>query len=334
MFLLSKPKRVANIMIDDYVVRIAENKDHDLATIRLLEERELPRDLIQHGKIIDELGFYQFMKELVHYWKLKHREVRFYVPNPLVIMRHVDIPIELETEAINTYFMEEVGRSIHFPFSPPLLDVFVPNMNQEQTEQETKKGILFAAPEEEILKYIGVFEDVGWTPTAIDIQPLGVFRYFHHQYKAQREKVYLLFECNLLSTNISIFYRHSPEFIRFQQLDLQRADWQADTKYSNDLNWSFVPAVERWNRVMEDELTELQRIIDFYRYSLYKGEKTVDAIILYGDMPHLSSIAEKIKAYVSIPVTILQGNVENENIAFVPVLGLALKGDTTNAPRD
>ncbi|NWO15176.1 hypothetical protein [Virgibacillus sp.] len=81
MFLLSKPKRVVNIMIDDYVIRIAENKVHDLTTIRLLEERELPRDLIQHGQIIHELRFYQFMKDIVHYLKLKHLDVRFYVSN-------------------------------------------------------------------------------------------------------------------------------------------------------------------------------------------------------------------------------------------------------------
>ncbi|WP_077706096.1 type IV pilus biogenesis protein PilM [Virgibacillus dokdonensis] len=334
MLLLSKPKLTVNILIDDYVLRVVENKGHDLKSIRLIEERELPRGCIQQGKIVDELGFYQFMKEFVRYEKLKHRAVRFLVPNQLVIMRHVDVPLELEADDVNNYFLNEVGSTLHFPFSSPLLDVFIPDQCQEPGQQESRKGILFAVPEEEMTKYIGVFEDVGWQVAVIDVQPLSVYRYFQHHYSALSEKAYLLFECNLLTTHISIFCKHLPEFNRSQQLDLQISDWQADTKYSKYLNWTFKRDHVKLEQLIEDEILELQRIMDFYCYSLYKGEKTVDEIILYGDMPILPTIAARLESITAKPVTMLAGNVEGEDKDFVPVLGLALKGETSHATRD
>ena len=63
MFSFGKSKRVANIVMEDYVIRMVENNGKDFVSIKITAEKPLPTNTIQNGKIVDELKFYEFMKE-------------------------------------------------------------------------------------------------------------------------------------------------------------------------------------------------------------------------------------------------------------------------------
>lgn len=342
MFLFSKSKRMVNIVLDDYVIRIAVSKGNNLESIKLLEEREVPLGLIEHGKIIDEMKFYEWMKELIREMGLRRHPVRFYVPNSLVIMRHVTIPEELIGEGLHEYFYTEIGKSIHLPFQEALFDVFVPKVEghkEVETNEQQKRGVLFAAPEEEINKYMTIFADVSLRPEAVDIEPLGVYRYFFHLYERKKDVVSLFFEMNLTSYHLSIFHHHIPEFIRHQYLDIQTSAWKITNKNSNLLTWEYHEKTDTLLGELGDHITELGRIMDFYRYSLYKGEKKVDEIIVHGDYPDIEKIVTKLKEQYDIPVKLLQAYMSESHdkevdIRFIPVLGLALKGERIDAPRD
>ncbi|MFK4997569.1 type IV pilus biogenesis protein PilM [Bacillus sp. N9] len=125
------PKKFANIVIEDYVIRMVESHGSRLTDVKQLKERPIPYGLIVQGKLVDEIGFYDFMKQLVRDWKLKHAAVRFYVPDSLVIMRPVDFPAHLQGKEIRDHFMFEIGQSLHLPFQNPVFDVHV--LPSEQT---------------------------------------------------------------------------------------------------------------------------------------------------------------------------------------------------------
>src|SRR5690625_4601653 len=172
MFSFMKSKKTVNIVIDDYVIRMAESSGAELSTVKLLKEEPLPIGLIEYGKIIDEIQFYDFMKNIVNEWGIKHRNVRFYVPNALVIMRPVEFPAHIEEEKIKEYFMIEIGESIHLPIQNPIYDIHSLSLVQDHTtdeefpKEEKRPGTIFAVPEDEIIKYTEILAYVSLKPIA------------------------------------------------------------------------------------------------------------------------------------------------------------------------
>lgn len=333
MLSLKKSNRMANIVIDDYVVRIVENKGSTLDSVQMLAERPLDAGLIENGKIVDEIGFFEFMKVLVKECGLKSCDCRFNVPNSLVIMRRVEFPAELTGEAVKEHFLMQIGKTIHLPFENPVLDIHI---HEEFVGEALQVGTLFAASEEEVIKYATTFEDCGMRPVAADVQPLGVYRYFFNGDNLQPSRIYLFLELNLTSTNLSIFHENRLEFMRFQHVDILAEDWKSDTKYTKWINWTYQGDELNLQGMMEDQVTELDRIMNFYRFSQHSGEKQVDEVIVTGDSPDLATIVRKIEARYDLPVRYIheimtEADEEPVGSAFIPALGLALKGGAFDA---
>lgn len=329
MLSFGKSKKTANIVIDDYAIRVVESNGPQLTNIKQLKERPIPAELIDQGRIIDEINFFNFMKQLVREWKLKNFNVRFYAPESLVIMRQVDYPAHLNGKEITDHFAFELGQSIHLPFDKPVFDIH-PMPEDEQTNGR-KKATLFAAPEEEISKYTHVFADVNLQPKAVDVRPLGIYRYFHHLDNSRPGEVYLFFELNMLSINISIFSANRMEFTRFQPLDLDPNHISYSLKEDDLFTWRYSGEESFLERLLNDQISELDRIMGFYRYSMHKGEKAVSQIIMTGDHPLLENVKQKVVHQYGLPVKLLKAYLapskdKEVDMRFVPALGLVLKG--------
>src|SRR5690625_1459767 len=110
MFSFGRSKRIVNIVLDDYVIRMVENNGKDLTSIKLVAEEALPDQMIHQGKIVDELAFFDFMKKIVRQWGIRRRKMRFYAPQALVIMRDIDIPENVQPKEVKQYITMEVGN--------------------------------------------------------------------------------------------------------------------------------------------------------------------------------------------------------------------------------
>lgn len=320
MFSFGKSKRVINLVTNDYVIRACESSANE-ETIRQVYEKPLPPHLIEQGKIIDDIGFYEFMQEIVQEWGIKNRNIRFYAPDALVIMREIDIPENIADDEIKGYITMEIGNSIHFPFNNPVFDLY-------DTKKQAGKVTVLAAPEEEIIKYTEVFADAKLHPVAVDVQPLGIYRYFLHTNETPKQNdVYMFLEFSLTSLTMSIFHAHTLEFLRFQPLPVGAQDWKINE--SETLTWSFMGDASRLENDINDQLNEIERVMNFYRFSLHQGAKSVSNIFLLGDYPELHRIRKEIAERYDVPTTVLK--VQHEQFhdlhsAFIPALGLALKG--------
>lgn len=321
MFPLFKSKRIANIVINDHAVRIIETSGPHLKQITLIEEERLPHGLIEDGKIIDDLAFYEFLKNLVKTWDIKNVNVRFYVPESLIIMREVEIGKEIPEEELKPYITMEIGNTIHFPFKNPVFDIYDVQMSDDSAK---RTATLLAAPEDEIIKYTEIFADASLHPIAVDVQALGAYRYYYKF--AQKEKdISLLFEISLTSTNVSVFGNDRLHFLRYQQLDISAKDWELN----EESQWIYHGEETHLHAQVEDQINELGQIMNFYQYSLHQGEKAVNQVVILGDYPDLFSIAESIEERFNLSTTILNPRTDrlHEEIdsVFIPALGLALK---------
>lgn len=324
MFSFGKSKKVINITLDDYMIRFIENNGKDLTSITTLAEKIIPQGTIQNGRIVDEMGFYEFMKEVVQEFRIKKCLCRFFVPQEMVIIRNLNIPNNVKQNEMKHYITMEIGNSIHFPFKDPVFDIY----NIPQENDDVKSVTIIAAPEEEVIKYAQVFSDVDLKPIAVDMQSLGVYRYFLHQHEVlQDNKVYFFLEMSLLSANISIFHNNLLEFHRYQSLNLSRDNW--DISEEAPYTFSFKEGISYLHGLIENLMTEIERLMNFYRFSIHQGEKSITDIIVFGDFPRFDLVEETLKRF-DLPITILNvdefSSDKSISRAFIPALGLALKG--------
>lgn len=333
--MFKKSKKIINIVIEDYVIRLLENTGHSLSSVKLMKEKALPIGLIDNGKIIDEMAFFNFMRELVKEFSLKNRHVRFYVPNSLVIMRQIEFPAHLKGKEVKEYLHYEIGKSVHLPFKKPIFDLhYLPSeINHLESTREMQSGMLFAAPEEELMKYTEIFDDVSLKPIAVDVQALGVYRYYHHLATIKKEQVYLFVELNATSFHLSIYENHQLEFLRYQNLDLHLKGYNQNDE---TINWEYVEDEQQVLGVLDDQILEIERIMNFYRFSLQKGEKMVNKLIILGDHPLIGTFYHKVQMQFDIPTKLLKAYLSKKmdkevGPEFIPALGLALKGGTNDA---
>ncbi|RDW21567.1 type IV pilus biogenesis protein PilM [Oceanobacillus chungangensis] len=337
MFSLRKSKKVINIVIEDYVLRIVETSGHNISSIKMVYEKPLPAGIIVHGKVADEIQFYNYMRDLVKELGLKNRLVRFYVPDSLVIMRQVEFPAHLKNKKeIKEYFGLEIGKSIHLPFKKPILDIHylpyetsTPSRDGIEGLNEISQGTLFAASEEVMKKYTEIFVDVSLKPIVADLKAFGVYRYFQHMQEVNIGKAYLFVELNLTSIHLNIFRNHQLEFLRFQDLDLILKGWQSSGQTDDSISWQFEDEESVIKGIVDDQILELERIMNFYRFSLHKGEESVTDIVIIGDHPYKQDFYQKMKSQIDLPINLLQNHetkAKEISSFYIPALGLALEG--------
>ena len=167
------------------------------------------------------------------------------------------------------------------------------------TIDDVNKVTVLAAPEEEIIKYTQSFDDVKLKPVAVDVQSFMFICYFKTEEQLHPDKVYLILELNLTSTNISIFHQHKVEFLRYQPLSVSANEWQPNAE--QPIQWNFTGDKTRLFGEMEDHLNEIERLMNFYRFSLHQGEKAVTDMIVLGDFPEINKIVARIKQRYDLP---------------------------------
>jgi|GEM_PF-266119 len=332
MLKLFSAKKPINLVIDDYCIRMADPPEGRGLPVKKLKEKAVPVGLVEHGRIVDELEFFNFFRQTMREWGVKNRFVRFYAPDSLVIMKRVTYPSDLKTkEEILAYFNMELGRTLYLPFENPIFDIHPLKRKKGSSEQDEEEGILFAVPEEEIRKLVDLLTDCHLRPMAVDVRPIGVYRYFAFQYEeAFSDQAFLFMEVNLSSVSISIFYKHTMEFLRFLELDISPKDWVLTSPVEGQLKWTYQGDKERLDGILQDQIIELERIMSFYRFSVHKGEREISKLVLLGDYPELESYCEKIAEQLGVSVMLLNA-IGRYNViiprSFIPAIGLSLKGD-------
>ncbi|MGO4888576.1 type IV pilus biogenesis protein PilM [Anaerobacillus sp. MEB173] len=324
LFSFKPNKKIVSLALNDYVIRMVENHTHTIAGVKRWKEKRLPDGVIVNGKIVDDAALVQFLKECVIEWGIKKRPILFYVPDSTVIMRKVEIPTNIPEEEINGHFMLELGTSLHLPFQNPILDVYPFPLEEGK---RTRAGVLFAAPEDEVLKYSDVLEEAKLEPVAADISALGLYRYFYESDLAMRGQNYLFAQFDIHTVSISIFSNHCPEFLRFEALTTEDNDhWTSQQTIEGELRWKYNGDMETMWGQIHDQHLEIERMLNFYKFSMHQGNKEVNQVIITGDHPYLEDIQQRLDGIIGIPVSILPKHDDlHVSRPFIPVVGLSLK---------
>ncbi len=328
MFRKRGSRQVVSMDLHETVLRALVRPREDGADWTLYEAA-VPAGYVEEDLIKDEMGFISWMKEQANTWGLKREEVRYFVPDSAVMMKAFDHPDDVTTEGLKGYVQMELGRSIQLPFENPLLDVYDP-------VEGDKKATLFAAPAEEVMRFANILDDAGVDPTVADIRGLSSIRYFTKRNYLKPEKSYLLVEWLMTGAVVTIFRAGLVEFLRYQPFEREIGTYKA-SEDGDDIRFTFSGNENDYRSQLVDQVTELERMMTFYRFSIHKGDIAVDEIISFGESPQLDYIDELLRDNPSFPriTTIRDEDVAKFYSGFgtsdVSLVGLALKGDVNES---
>ena len=269
------------------------------------------------------MALFDFMKQVLPKWGSKKEKVRFIVSDTSVLMKAFEHPEELTGEAINEYVYMELGRSIHLPFQEPLIDVY-------DYEEGDGKATLFAAPIEEVSKFTGLLLDLRFRPEAADVGALCNARLLEHMGLLQNDKTYLIGDWSIHDLSFCIISNGNVEFLRYQSIETDLHKWEPTQNEAGELQFRFLGDEEEYRRSLFDEVLEIDRMMNFFKFSLYKGERQVDEIIVLGDNPLLDTIARYLTENLVATITVvndelLQQHFPGVSAKYATVIGLALK---------
>ncbi|MGG0716316.1 pilus assembly protein PilM [Robertmurraya massiliosenegalensis] len=321
--LFSRKKRVVNMVITDHSIRYLELKQMNPLIPLRWGERLLPTGIIVNGKINDYETLINILEECVTDWKLKNRQVRFLIPESFVIIRKVSIPAEVNDDEIKAYLYLELGSSIHLPFDEPVFDAVVLSKGEEKQEI-----LIFAAQEENVQEYTALFTEVKLEPVAAEVSPLAIYRLYHHLQKEHKNEDMLVVQFGLNDVNICIFENTVPFFMHHLPIEFNGEQWDKKLNRNGEYELVFIGETSQLSFQLDDAYKEINRLMDFYRYSLHQGKKQVSKILLSGDHPLLAQIKGELERRLEAPLETIELEQLEEELphTFYLALGLALKG--------
>jgi type IV pilus assembly protein PilM len=325
--LFSNNKRVINLIISDHSIRFLELKNTNVQNVHRWGEHFLPDGIIREGKIIDRVTLSMILEECFGNWKIQKRLVKFLIPDPLVIIRKLKIPKEIKEDEIKGYLYLELGTSIHLPFEEPVFDIFILSKDLDATEI-----LLFAAPEKQVMEYASLLTELRLKPIAAEISPLAIYRLYDHLDMAKSDESLMVLQFDIDRVNISMFENQAPIFMHYIPLEFNTITWDIKrNEEDNRYEIKFIGDAGELANTFEEYFKEISKLMDFYRYSIHQGSKSISKILLNGDHPLMEIILSEIASRFEVPVqtiTLQESNVGKTGkvpMAQFLALGLALK---------
>ncbi|RSK52441.1 type IV pilus biogenesis protein PilM [Bacillus canaveralius] len=283
--------RTVNLTIKDHIIRFVELKQANPPVPARTGARFLPPGIVKDGKIIDPETLETIMEECVANWKISRKQVRFLVPDPFVVIRKTSIPPDIKDDEIRGYLYMELGTSIHLPFEEAVFD-FYPLSGKDS---EKKELLLFAAPEEIVKEYVDLLERARLKPNAADISCLALYRLYHQFDFIANNDILMMIQFDLQTVNVSIFENHLPVFMRHIGMDTDASAWNYKTE-----QFELTGSRSEVLNPLEDIYKEIDRVMNFYHYSLNQGSRQVTKIIVDGDHPWLDEIFAELNKRFSV----------------------------------
>ena len=318
----SKKNRFVALELNEYVIRaiVMNNQDVHQAVVY---EQPLSAGIIEGDSIRDEMALFDEFKNLVDTWGIKRHDVRFFVPDSSVMMKTFEHPADVAGNKLKAYVEMELGQTIHLPFTNPLIDVYDAKPNDGE-------ATLFAAPSEEVNKIAGLLDDVSLTPAIADVRALSTIRLLEKMDLFTPQKSYLITDWSITGLSISIYTPGKLEFLRYQAIETSIKSWESRVVDEHEVSFTYDGEIEEYRMLLIDQIAEIDRILNFYRFSLYKGEKAVDEIIILGDSPEIDYIVNEMRSNYDTPIQFIDDNkiqsaYPNFKAKYIPLIGLVLK---------
>lgn len=299
----------------------------DAQSRTILEQSEVLFDteILHEGRIINPSLLENRLNALVTEKKWKNAQASILLPDDFVIVREEKIPVQLAPSEIRSYVALHMGQLIRSPFKETRFHFEL--LESGELEQTI---LLMLYPQEVIFEYESLLEKVDLNPVLADISSLCLYRTIRLQDELEQasDKHVMVLQWSPVDHTIMVFHRDLPKFSRHSRIARLVDLWEIGP----DGEWIWKDDQESFEETITDMLDVLERLLEFYRYSVMNGQGGVTDIVLAGDFPYLDKVKEQLSQRFFLPIHLLQLS-EEINPKFLPLYGLATKEKQAGVPK-
>ncbi|SDI92592.1 type IV pilus biogenesis protein PilM [Salimicrobium halophilum] len=309
-------KKVLYLSIKNHVIRYGTGGE---GTIDHYGEVRLPSSVLEEGVVYDPRRLQLFFEDIIDEHGLKRATTIVQLLDQHVLVRTVDIPDFVPAEETKGYIYSQLGETIHLPYEDPVIDV--------APIEGTSSVLLFAYPSPNVNQLEEVLKKAKLKVAAADVSFLSLYRCYEHTRVPEKEEHLLFVDWNVDGVSVTAYHQDTPRFSRFMKSDLPTSLWEVHERKGQVV---FEPKHDE--RVFVDDyiqtqIAELNKLMNFYRYSVSKNQQPVTGVVLSGDFPELGNVREEADKQLAVPVEYLSGDVLENGAPFkyADVTGLSYR---------
>ena len=268
----------------------------------IIEQDELLFDgaILEDSEIVNQALLETRLNALVLEKNWKNAKATILILNELVIVREIEVPIQLDEDEIPDYLNIHMNETIRMPFDNPSFEYIISGRDEDRGMIDL---ILIAYPKEKIRQYQDILQNVSLKPDVADVASLSIYRVADSQALIQKgvNQHTMILQWNPTDVSYTVFNQEKPIFKR----NTDQGTIAQSFERTADGEWRWIASEAELEIHIADLLNNLGRFLDFYRYSVLDGEVGVSNIILTGSYPHLEDLQKRIAETLNLKVELL-----------------------------
>jgi Tfp pilus assembly PilM family ATPase len=195
--------------------------------------------------------------------------------------------------------------------------------------------MLVAAPKELITEYEEAFTAASLQPLSMEFKALSLFRLMEYSNMADTGSTVLVIDINGHLSDLSIFHDRQLKITRTIPLDFTLGAGISKDNEEQELFHSFAGQDSGFINGCNDLGYEMERLMNFYRYTLNNRDHEFSRILVAGDVPRLQELLSILAERLPLDIVLMKSDrIESVMPDFdrifpsiaVPI-GLALRGN-------
>ncbi len=206
-----------------------------------------------------------------------------------------------------------------------------------EAEQENKCDVMMAAASLELIEeYKEAVAASGLTPVSMEIKAFTLYRVLKHGEEAAAEGTVLLVDINERGTDVSIYHDGKLRITRSLSVVIVSSDDEPEVPDDplEQLLLGIQASQDRDADHIAELVHELERLMNFYRYTLNNRDHEFNRIIVTGDIPNMKKVLDGLRGRMPQPIVEMPFGAYSDrtdrfgasHLSMAVPFGLALRG--------
>ena len=299
-----KTKPLVGLDISSTSVKLLELSNHGAGyRVESYAVKALPPGSVVEKNISDEEAVADVIRQVISTSKCKLKDVAVAVAGSAVITKLIDMPANMDDDALESQITIEADQYIPFPLDEVSIDFEVQGPSDDGSDQV--KVLLAACRRENVEVRAGVLEQAGLHPKVVDVEAYTIERAYpliSEQWEDQEEQVVAIIDIGATMTTLSVLSDGDTIYTREQLFGGKHLTEEIQRRYG--LSFAEAGLAKKQGGLPDDYeeevlapfkdavVQQVTRSLQFFFSSSQYNE--VDHIVLAGGVASIDGLAELI----------------------------------------
>ncbi|MDO7906597.1 pilus assembly protein PilM [Paenibacillus sp. JX-17] len=280
------------LTIEQTGIRYVKLKNNRAGEVEFCSHLPLKSGMIQENGIADPEALSEALQEWVEREGIRKGNISLSIPPSQMIIRRLTIPA-VNRKQVRQLAKLEIENALHLPFEEPVYDYVEIGSDGENTEL-----LVYAAPRAIIVEYILLLDAAGLKVKHVEVSAAALARSVQMLNASDLQET-MLIHLDGAMLDIYMFRDGQPVFMR----TINMSDFDSSVDYAAAAaEWGMntsAAAPEKEEKLRHEQLfemmAEIQRMMNFYQYSLHDGSTRIRELLLTGSPAARRQLQEELR---------------------------------------